>query len=214
MTTWQSRDRGESLQPDFDTKVHVAAQVPFKESWLATRINFEELGWEWACSRLKGALTYLSILRHRLHVRTKTNLEGCCFCMTVPNVGLEKLTDRTIYLAASREAEVNEGAKRLAGHYTLHDNVWYCHSRLEKEGPAETRDFDYLPFYDASQIKKVLPIVPTLSSLFRAHLAHVHVKVTNHAGVENTFKAVKEFWLPIGGVVRAVILAFRKKCYS
>jgi hypothetical protein len=32
-------------------------------------------------------------------------------------------------------------------------------------------------------------------------LAHVHVKVTDHAGVENTFKAVKEFWLPIGGVV-------------
>jgi hypothetical protein len=134
--------------------------------------------------------------------------------MTVPSVGLEKLTDRTIYLAASREAEANEGVKRLAATYTLHDNVWYCHSRLEKEGPAETRDFDYLPFFDASQIKKVLPIVPTRSSLFRAHLAHVHVKVTDHAGVENTFKAVKEFWLPIGGVVRAVILAFRKKCFS
>jgi hypothetical protein len=119
--------------------------------------------------------------------------------MTVPNVGLEKLTDRTIYLAASRESEANEGVKRLAATYTLHENVWYCHSRLEKEGPAETRDFDYLPFFDASHIKKVLPIVPTRSSLFHAHLAHVHVKVTDHAGVENTFKAVKEFWLPIGG---------------
>jgi hypothetical protein len=79
---------------------------------------------------------------------------------------------------------------------------------------VEVRDVDSLPFYDVADIKKVLPIVLTKSPLFRAHLAHVHDKVTNHAGVENTLKSIKETWLPVGGHVRATILTYRKACTS
>jgi hypothetical protein len=132
--------------------------------------------------------------------------------MTSPEVGIEQATQRALLRAASREAENNEGTRRLALSYTKNDGIWYSHSRLEKEGPLEVRDMDSLPFYDVADIKKVLPIVLTRSPLFKAHLSYVHDRVTNHAGVENTLKAIKEMWLPIGGHVRSNILSYRKAC--
>jgi hypothetical protein len=132
--------------------------------------------------------------------------------MTSPEVGIEQATQRALLRAASREAENNEGTRRLALSYTKNDGIWYSHSRLEKEGPLEVRDVDSLPFYDVADIKKVLPIVLTRSPLFKAHLSYVHDRVTNHAGVENTLKTIKEMWLPIGGHVRSNILSYRKAC--
>jgi hypothetical protein len=125
---------------------------------------------------------------------------------------LMKATDPAILVAASKEAEIEEGPKRLAVSFDKCKKIWYSQSRLEKEGPTEVRDMDSLPFYDVADIKKVLPIVLTKSSLFKAHIAHVHDKATNHVGVENTLRTIKEFWLPIGGRVRAAILAYRKGC--
>jgi hypothetical protein len=113
-------------------------------------------------------------LIHRVHQRARFNKEGCCFCMTSPEVGIESATQQALLRAASREAELNEGTKKLAQSYTKSEGVWYSHSRLEKEGPIEVRDVDSLPFYDVADIKKILPIVLTKSPLFKAHLSYVH----------------------------------------
>jgi hypothetical protein len=191
---------------------HAVTSVPFKVSWLADHVGFEQLGWQRARDRVKGALSYLWKLRHRVHQKGKFNLEGCCYCMTNPDVGIEKATERTILRAASKEAEANEGSRRLDQNYTKSDGVWYSHSRLEKEGPVEIRDVDTLPFYDVADVKKILPVVMVRSPLFKAHMAYVHDRQLNHAGVENTLKGIKEMWLPIGGPVRATILSYRKSC--
>jgi hypothetical protein len=125
---------------------HVSVALPFKASWLANRIDFEELGWQRARNRLRGALTYMWKLSHRVHQKGKFNKDGCCFCMTSPEAGIEQATQRALLRAASREAENNEGTRRLALSYTKNDGIWYSHSRLEKEGPLEVRDVDSLPF--------------------------------------------------------------------
>ncbi len=65
--------------------------------------------------------------------------------MTSPEVGIEQATQQALLRAASREAENNEGTRRLALSYTKNDGIWYSHSRLEKEGPLEVRDVDSLP---------------------------------------------------------------------
>jgi hypothetical protein len=205
-------DKEMASQPKQSESQFVSIAIPFKLSWLAGRIDFEDLGWQRARNRLKGALTYMWKLIHRVHQRARFNKEGCCFCMTSPEVGIENATEKTLLRAASREGELNEGTKKLAHSYTKSEGVWYSHSRLEKEGPIEVRDVDSLPFYDVADIKKILPIVLTKSPLFKSHLAYVHDRLTNHAGVENTLKAIKEVWLPIGGHVRANILSYRKAC--
>jgi hypothetical protein len=63
-----------------------------------------------------------------------------------------------------------------------------------------------------ADVKKILPVVMVRSPLFKAHMAYVHDRQLNHAGVENTLKGIKEMWLPIGGPVRATILSYRKSC--
>jgi hypothetical protein len=61
---------------------HMSVTIPFKTSWLANRIDFEELGSQRARNRLRGALIYMWKLSHRVHKKGHFNKEGCCFCMT------------------------------------------------------------------------------------------------------------------------------------
>ncbi len=77
-------DQEMAHQPSGSGSHHVSVTIPFKLSWLAGRIDFEDLGWQHARNRLKGALTYMWKLILRVHQRARFNKEGCCFCITSP----------------------------------------------------------------------------------------------------------------------------------
>ena len=152
-------------------------------------------------------------LRHAVHVRKLENRDGCCFCALGPSGGLERLALRQILLAASRQAEFAIGRKKLDQDYTMQDGLWFCSSRLAKEGPVDSIDVDGAPFFDAISFRKVVPIVLVQSSIFAAYVAYVHDCLLDHPGVEPTLKEIRLTMMPMGGPsARAFILAHKKKC--
>jgi len=59
----------------------------------------------------------------------------------------------------SRQAEFAIGRKKLDQDYTMQHGLWFCSSRLAKEGPVDSTDVDGAPFFDAISFRKVVPIV-------------------------------------------------------
>jgi hypothetical protein len=47
-------------------------------------------------------------------------------------------------------------------------------------------DLDFNAFYNGLSIKKVLPVIPVSSKLFRAYVLHIHFREFPHQGVEAT----------------------------
>jgi len=199
--------------PPPSTTAHIATADDFKKSWLTSRVDFERLGWERGVKVTSFVLQFTEKLRHRVHQRKRVIRENCCFCTTQPEARLDQLTMRLIERSASREAETNIGKTKLNQDYTLKDDIWYSHTRLEKEGAVEVRDIDAEIFFDGLSIHKVLPIVMVDSPLFRSLLRFVHDRQMCHPGVEPTLKRIRETFAPMGGSsVRAIISSYRKSC--
>ncbi len=120
---------------------------------------------------------------------------------------------RFIEKSASQEAERTLGKAKLERDFTFREGVWYSHTRLQKEGAPDIQDLDVDVFFDATSIKKVLPIVMVESPLFQSLLKYVHDQETSHSGVEPTLKRIRETFAPMGGSnVRATITAYRRNC--
>ncbi len=83
---------------------------------------------------------------------------------------------------------------------------------MEKEGESELRDLDDVPFFDKVSIKKLLPIVHIQSLIFHSCLTYVHDRLLDHPGVEQTLRGIREIMMPMGGHVRAKIMAYRRAC--
>jgi hypothetical protein len=70
---------------------HMVAMAQLKEDWLVSRVDFLRLGWQRSLKVVSRACEYLERLRHAVHVRNKTNREGCCMCTTDPSISLARL---------------------------------------------------------------------------------------------------------------------------
>jgi hypothetical protein len=116
-----------------------------------------------------------------------------------------------VTLAASAQAEQKLGKPKLIKQFTHRDGIWYTSQRLEKEGLIEKADLDFSPFFDAVSIKKVLPVIPVDSKLFRAFVLHIHFKELPHQGVEATLARIKQTFFPIGDA-RRLIASVKKSC--
>jgi hypothetical protein len=115
-------------------------------------------------------------------------------------------------LTASQQAASIETKRRLDLEYQFANGIWYSTQRLEKEGEPELRDLDGIPFFDRVNIKKLLPIVHIQSPIFRAYLTYIHDRLLDHPGVEQTLRGIREAMMPMGGHVRARIMAYRRAC--
>jgi hypothetical protein len=196
-----------------EASVHVAGSPKFKRSWLTQQVDFERLGWEKAKRVVKFVIQFTETLLHRIHQKTRRNRNGCTMCTTVPDARLKVKVSDLIERSASREAELNIGKPKLSKEHTLRGEVWYSHTRLQKEGLPEVKDIDCRVFFDATSIRNVLPVMMIESPLFRSLLKHTHDKEMAHPGVEPTLKRIRESFAPVGGQnVRAVISAYRKAC--
>ena len=196
-----------------ELSAHSVLPADFKKSWLTQQVDFERLGWEKAKRVVKLVYQFTETVLHRIHQKKKQNREGCCLCTTLPDTRLKMKVLRLLESSASREAELNLGSNKLERDFTLWHNVWYSHTRLQKEGLPEIRDIDATVFYDANNIRNVLPILMIESPIFKALLKHIHDKEMTHPGVEPTLKRIRESFAPVGGQnVRAVINAYRKGC--
>jgi hypothetical protein len=192
---------------------HVADTTKFKKSWLTQRVDFERLGWEKATRVVKLVYQFTESILHRVHQRRKQNREECCLCTTVPDTRLKTRAMHLIETSASREAELNLGKNKLERDFTFRAGVWYSHTRLQKEGLPEVRDIDATVFFDATNIRSILPIVMIESPIFKSLLKHIHDKEMSHPGVEPTLKRIRESFAPMGGQnVRNTISAYRKSC--
>jgi len=191
----------------------VVATHPLKEEWLSSHVDFESLGWKRALKKVSLICRFVEKLRHAVHVRKKENRDGCCFCTLDPSGGLERLALRQILRAASRQAEIVTTRKNLDRDYTFENGLWFCSSRLAKEGPVDSVDVDGAPFFDAISFRKVVPIVLVQSPIFAAYVAYVHDRLLDHPGVEPTLREIKLTMMPMGGPsARAFITAYKKKC--
>ena len=102
--------------------------------------------------------------------------------------------------------------KNLDRDYTFENGLWFCSSRLAKEGPVDSVDVDGAPFFDAISFRKVVPIVLVQSPIFAAYVAYVHDRLLDHPGVEPTLREIKLTMMPMGGPsARAFITAYKKK---
>jgi hypothetical protein len=124
---------------------------------------------------------------------------------------LEELVTSTINRAASKQVEAVLGKTKMEKLYTLKEGIWYASTRLQKEGPVETKDLDVTPFFDGWSIKKVLPVVLAGSEIFHSLLMHIHFKELPHHGVEVTYRRMRETFMPVGRA-RAAISNFRQAC--
>jgi Pao retrotransposon peptidase/Integrase zinc binding domain len=192
---------------------HVANSNEFTKSWLTQKVDFERLGWSKARKVVALVYRFTETLLHRIHQKKKVNREGCCMCTTLPDSVLNIRVSDLIEKSASKEAELNIGKSKLEKDYTYRNEVWHSHTRLQKEGLPEIRDLDSKVFFDASSIRRVLPIMLVESPLFKSFLKHVHDNEMAHPGVEPTLKRIRESFAPMGGQnVRAVITAYRRNC--
>ena len=181
-------------------------------TWLTKSVDFIRLGWKRAVGTVTAVLRFIEKLRHKVHSRRHEIREGCTGCMLNPEEGLAPLAHRVIMTAASEQVMTAEGKRKLDQEFHRDGGIWYSTRRLDKEGEPELKDVDGLPFYDALSIKKVLPIVHTHSPIFLSFLSHVHDKLLDHPGVEQTLKGIREVMMPVGGSVRAKIAAYRRSC--
>jgi hypothetical protein len=92
------------------------------------------------------------------------------------------------------------------------NGIWYSTRRLEKEGEPELRDLDNVLFFDSVSIKKLMPIVHIQLPIFRSYLVYVHDRLLDHPGVKQKLKGIREIMMPMGGHVRAKIMACRRAC--
>ena len=76
---------------------------------------------------------------------------------------------------------------------------------------VDTADLDFDAFFDRLSIKKVLPVIPVESKLFRSLVLHIHFKEFPHQGVEATLARVKQTFFPIGDA-RRLIATVKKSC--
>jgi hypothetical protein len=116
-----------------------------------------------------------------------------------------------VTLTASAQAEQALGKLKLQKQCSLHEGVWYSSQRLEKEGLLEMADLDFNAFYDGVSIKKVLPVIPVSSKLFRAYVLHIHFREFPHQGVEATLARIKQTFCPVGDA-RRLITEVKKSC--
>jgi hypothetical protein len=212
ITEYEERQMLISGDPKSEAGNYAITPPQLGETWLTKAIDFIRLGWKRAVGTLTAVFRFIEKLRHRVHSRRHEIREGCTGCMLDPDQGLAPLANRAIMTAASRQVTAAEGRRKLESEYHLNDGIWYSTRRLEKEGEPELKDVDGLPFFDALNIKKVLPIVHTQSPIFQSYLRHVHDELLDHPGVEQTLKGVRELMMPVGGNVRAKIAAYRRAC--
>ena len=105
-----------------------------------------------------------------VHVSKKENRDGCCFRTLDRREGLSALP-RQVLRAASRQAEITLGRKSLDRDYTFQDGLWFCSSRLAKEGPVDSVDVDGALFFDTISFRKVVPLV---------WCSHPSLRLTSH----------------------------------
>ena len=134
-----------------------------------------------------------------------------CFICQGQECLLNRLSEQVVAKAASQQAVSALGEKYLATKFHPDGEVWYSHSRLTKEGPLDVVDLDFSPFFDSSQIKKVLPVVMVESEIFHSVLFHIHYRGLPHAGVENTLREIMQSFHPIGNA-RKFIAHFKAQC--
>jgi competence transcription factor ComK len=204
-----------STQSEYDLEVNNPALESFTvslspETWFMFKFKFKELGWQRAFNKLRLVLKACNIFKHGRHKLINASWSRCYLCRGDQSFLLIE-TDRVINWAASRQTEVYIPKKRLDSKFHLIENTWYSKSRLEKEGPMETKDLDCSPFFDHQHIKKLLPIVFVKLDIFKSYLAFIHMVEFPHMGVESTLRRIKERFYPVGNS-RADISIFRAKC--
>jgi hypothetical protein len=203
------------LEPDTgqpSESSHLVTPPQAKDTWLTATVDFIRLGWKRAMKVVTAVVQFVEKLKHRLHTRRGEQRDECPWCSTAPESKVESLAFRAVMVAASQQAASIETKRRLDLEYQFANGIWYSTQRLEKEGEPELRDLDGVPFSDKVNIKKLLPIVHIQSPIFRAYLTYIHDRLLDHPGVEQTLRGIRETMMPMGGHVRAKIMAYRRAC--
>lgn len=200
-----------SRQDDLCTpeiRVHSAGKPQSQGDWLHHHFDFVHLGWHRAVNRLTTVCKATLLLQHRRHT---SKHDQCCVCQGKLAETSRRMALRTVTLVASREVEEAVGRQKLLKTCRLVDDVWAATGRLEKEGALEVQDLDFSPFFDAVEIRKVIPVMLVKSPLFFSLLNHTHFVGLPHSGVEATLARIKQSFFPVGDA-RKVILAVKKAC--
>jgi hypothetical protein len=163
--------------------------------WLTEKLSFVSLGWNKAL-RILGLVHEAILLMRHGQIHQKNPAYPCPVCQgTLMQEGSRRAL-HTVKVAASKELERSVGKDRMQSHFYLQDNVWYTSTRLEKEGQVDCRDLDFLPFFDAWAIQKVVPVVSVKSPLFHTLLMYIHFTDLPHKGTEATLARIRETFGP------------------
>jgi hypothetical protein len=181
-----------------------------KDTWMTATVDFIRLGWKRAMKVVTAVVRFVEKLKHQLHSRRGEQRDECPWCDATPEPKIEAAAFRAVMVAASQQAASIETRRRLDLEYQFVNGIWYSTQRLEKEGEPELRDLDGVRFFDKVSIKKLLPIVHIQSPIFRSCLTYVHDRLLDHPGVEQTLRGIREIKMPMGGHVRAKIMAYRR----
>jgi hypothetical protein len=179
--------------------------------WIEKKFDFLHFGWSRALRQLTAVVKVSLKFRHVVHHNADQPVDGCCVCNGKLEQEASKRALHLVTLTASAQAEMILGKLKLQKQCSLKEGIWYASQRLEKEGSLEAADLDFNAFYDGVSIKKVLPIIPVGSKLFRAFALHIHFNEFPHQGVEATLARIKQTYYPIGDA-RRVISAIKKSC--
>jgi hypothetical protein len=179
--------------------------------WLEQTFDFLHFGWRRAKKRLATVWRVVLKFRHGAHKNVPQPNPDCCVCTNRLNEESESRALLTIMRTASSQAEAALGSAKLSKKCTLQDGIWYSSQRLEREGLLEIADLDFTAFYDGGQIKKLLPVVLSSSSIFQAFVLYIHFEEFPHQGVESTLARIKTLFCPTGDP-RGVIAKVKKAC--
>ena len=179
-------------------------------NWVIDTFRFVELGWERANFRLKTVVRAVQIFKHLLH-KKRSVFSTLCYLCTENDSWLSKQTELVIARATSDQVEKAFGEKYLSLKFFKEQNIWLSKFRLSKEGPFQTVDLDFSAFFDACNLKKLLPVVLVGSEVFHSLLFFIHMKAAPHKGVENTLKKFLEYFYPLGHA-RQAIAQFNSSC--
>lgn len=199
-----------------------------------------EVGWRKAIEIMSKVVTFSAKLIHSTHMRTKnfdiqSSLENKCqIChylnekrnadgTQITRNRATKLSEEYFkysnlelgknyfYRKAGTELEKLVKQKTLDDNYTHKDGIYYYAGRLSDANPVDSANLDFTVFFDNTEIKSILPVVPSSSQVFYSYLIYVHDYLRPHSGIELTMREVSKEMHAVNSP-RRVIARVRKDC--
>jgi hypothetical protein len=183
-------------------------------------VDVLKLGYPKALRILSKVIDFGWTLGHKAHSSKGVDYsQGCKKCVAISESNGIPIEFEKHLLRESKNYLFRKESSRLLGslpkeklkRFQIKDGILYNQSRLPQDAKVVSQDLDFDVFFDAQEIKSVLPVVSTDSQLFYSILMYVHHFVRAHSGNEATLREISKLISPLGNAKR-VISKVRKSC--